>query len=88
MGRPISANAIESELNAAPRVTTWLNAAVTGLRLSANAQRSSKGWRCTPRGKRLAVRPRFTVLAGGAMENARLLLASNDVMRPGIGNQT
>ena len=37
--------------------------------------------------KRLTVRPRFTVLAGGAIENARLLLAANDVMKSGIGNQ-
>jgi choline dehydrogenase-like flavoprotein len=29
----------------------------------------------------------MVVLAAGAMENARLLLASNDVMKPGVGNQ-
>jgi choline dehydrogenase-like flavoprotein len=37
--------------------------------------------------KRFTVRPRFVVLASGGMENARLLLASNDVMNVGIGNQ-
>jgi choline dehydrogenase-like flavoprotein len=37
--------------------------------------------------KHLTVRPRFVVLAAGGIENARLLLASNDVMKPGIGNQ-
>ena len=37
--------------------------------------------------KRFTVRPRFVVLAAGGMENARLLLASNDVVNAGIGNQ-
>src|SRR5262249_50955492 len=37
--------------------------------------------------KRFTVKPRFVVLAAGGMENARLLLASNDVMKPGVGNQ-
>ena len=33
------------------------------------------------------MKPKYTVLATGAMENARLLLSSNDVMTTGIGNQ-
>src|SRR6202012_3243541 len=37
--------------------------------------------------KKLTVKPRFVVLAAGGMENARLLLASNDVTNVGIGNQ-
>lgn len=37
--------------------------------------------------KHLTIKPRFVVLAAGGMENARLLLASNDVMKVGIGNQ-
>lgn len=76
----------KGELAATPRITTWLNAAVTALRLSGNAQTIER-LELRAGGKRLAVRPRFTVLAGGALENARLLLTSNDVMRPGIGNQ-
>jgi len=76
----------ESELKAAPRVTTWLNAAVTYLRLSPDARQITR-LDVRAGAKTLMVRPRFTVLAGGALENARLLLASNDVMKPGIGNQ-
>jgi choline dehydrogenase-like flavoprotein len=76
----------EGDLKTAPRVTTWLNAAVTHLRLSSNAQRIEK-LEVRAGAKRLTVRPRFTVLAGGAIENSRLLLAANDVMKPGIGNQ-
>jgi choline dehydrogenase-like flavoprotein len=38
-------------------------------------------------GNHFTVKPRFTVLAAGAMENARLLLASDDVMKTGVGNQ-
>jgi len=76
----------EGELKAAARVTTWLNAAVTGLRLSPDARRIAH-LQVRADARRLTVRPRVTVLAAGAAENARLLLASNDVMRPGIGNQ-
>ena len=76
----------EADLKAAPRVTTWLNAPVTALRLSSDARRLSH-LEVRAGDKRLTVRPRYTVLAAGALENARLLLASNDVMTPGIGNQ-
>jgi choline dehydrogenase-like flavoprotein len=37
-------------------------------------------------GARFTIRPKHVVLACGAMENARLLLASHDVMNTGIGN--
>jgi choline dehydrogenase-like flavoprotein len=36
--------------------------------------------------RKFAIRPRQLVLAGGGIENARLLLASNEVQRRGIGN--
>ena len=37
-------------------------------------------------GSRFTVKPKYTVLAVGGIENARLLLASNDVMQAGVGN--
>jgi len=82
----------EGELKRAPKVTPLLNANVTGIRLAANAQRvdhldiatlGSQGGT----DKTFTVKPRITVLASGGMENARLLLASNDVMKTGVGNQ-
>jgi len=74
------------ELKAAPRITTWLNAAVTGLRLAPDAKHLAR-LELQAGEKRLTVTPRYAVLAGGALESARLLLASNDVMKPGVGNQ-
>jgi choline dehydrogenase-like flavoprotein len=74
------------DLKATARVTTWLEAPVTALRLSANAKRIER-LELRAGGKNLTIRPRFTVLAVGALEKARLLLDSNDVMKNGIGNQ-
>jgi choline dehydrogenase-like flavoprotein len=82
----------EAELKAAPRAQTFLHASVTGLRLSHDAQRieqldATALTEAGGAGKRFTVKPRFTVLACGAIENARLLLASDDVMKAGVGNQ-
>jgi len=82
----------QSELKRAPKVMPLLHANVTAIRLSPDARQvdhldiatlNSQGGA----GKRFIVKPRITVLAAGGMENVRLLLASNDVMKTGIGNQ-
>jgi len=77
----------EDALKRAAKVTVLLNANVTGIRLGADAKRVERLDVATLNGKHFSVTPRFTVLAAGGMENARLLLASNDVMKTGIGNQ-
>ena len=82
----------EDDLKRNPRLKTLLNANVTGIRLAPDAKRVDRLEIATltaqgGAGKRFTVKPRFTVLACGGMENARLLLASNDVMASGIGNQ-
>jgi choline dehydrogenase-like flavoprotein len=79
------------DLKAAPRIQTFLHAAVTGLKLArdANSLMQLDGVAVNGDGgpgRRFSVRPRFAVLACGAMENARLMLASNDVMKTGVGN--
>jgi choline dehydrogenase-like flavoprotein len=74
------------DLKRAPHITTLLNANVTGIRLSSDAGHVDRLDVATLSGNRLAVKPRYTVLATGAIENARLLLASNDVMTAGVGN--
>ena len=76
-----------ADLKAAPRVTTWLNAGVTSIKLAHDAQRVEQIAVATLDGKRFTIKPRITVLAAGAMENARLMLASNDVAAAGVGNQ-
>jgi choline dehydrogenase-like flavoprotein len=76
----------EQELRAQANLTVWLNANVTGIRLAANGAAVDHLDVATLDGKSFAIKPRHTVLACGGIENARLLLASNDVMKPGIGN--
>jgi choline dehydrogenase-like flavoprotein len=80
------------DLKRASRVTPLLNANVTAIRLSPDARRVDRLDATTldsqgGAGKTFTVKPRFTVLACGGMENVRLLLASNDVMANGVGNQ-
>jgi choline dehydrogenase-like flavoprotein len=77
----------EQDLKAAGSVTPYVHANVTGIRLKAGGQRVDHLDMATLTGNRFTVKPRMVVLAAGAMENARLLLASNEVMAPGIGNQ-
>ena len=75
------------DLKKAANVTPYTNANVAGIRLAANAQSVDHLDVVTLNGKRITVKPRLTVLAAGAIEIARLMLASNDVMKPGVGNQ-
>jgi choline dehydrogenase-like flavoprotein len=78
----------QDDLKRAAHVTPLLHANVTGIRLAANGQQVAQLDVATlVGGKSFTVKPRMTVLAAGAMENARLLLASNDVRTAGVGNQ-
>lgn len=76
----------KAELEKIPNLQAMLHANVTGLRLAANAASLDRLDVATLGGNRFAVKPRYTVLAAGAIETARLLLASNDVMKQGAGN--
>ncbi len=75
------------DLRAAKNVTPYIHANVTGIRLAANGASVDHLDVATLSGKHFTVKPRLTVLAAGAIENARLMLASNDVTGAGIGNQ-
>lgn len=77
----------EQDLRTAKNVTPYTNANVTGIRLTANGRSVDHLDIATLNGKHFKVKPRMVVLASGGMENARLLLASNDVMPQGVGNQ-
>lgn len=76
----------EQDLRAQANLTVWLNANVTGIRLAANGTSVDHLDVATLNGRQFTVKPRYTVLACGGIENARLLLVSNDVVKPGIGN--
>jgi choline dehydrogenase-like flavoprotein len=77
----------EQDLRAAKNVTPYSNANVTGIRLSASGRSVDHLDVATLNGKHFKVKPRMVVLAAGGMENARLLLVSNDVVKPGVGNE-
>jgi choline dehydrogenase-like flavoprotein len=63
-----------------------LHANVTGLRLAHDAGQVDHVDVATLTGKHFKVSAKYVVLAVGGIENARLLLASNDVMKTGVGN--
>jgi len=77
----------EQDLHAARNVTPYTHANVTGIRLAHDGKSVDHLDVATLNGKRFTVKPRQVVLACGGMENVRLLLASNDVMAAGVGNQ-
>lgn len=82
----------EADLKAAANIRPLLNANVTAVRLTPNAAQVERLDVATLNtnggiGSRFTVKPRHVVMAAGGMENARLLLASNDVMKTGVGNQ-
>ena len=64
----------------------YLEANVMGLRLAADGNSLDHLDVATLAGNRFMVKPKYTVLAVGGIENARLLLVSNDVMPRGVGN--
>jgi choline dehydrogenase-like flavoprotein len=74
------------DLKRIPRLDVMLHANVTGLRLAPNAASLDHLDVATLTGRQFKVKPRYVVVAMGGIENARILLASNDVMKAGVGN--
>jgi choline dehydrogenase-like flavoprotein len=74
------------DLKRIARLSTYTHASVTGLRLTADAAKLDHLDIATLSGNNFKIRSKVTVLATGAIENARLLLASNDVAPAGVGN--
>jgi choline dehydrogenase-like flavoprotein len=76
----------QAQFAAAGNVTLLSHATVTSIAVDRHGRVDHV--RCaTLGGNRFKVSADTVVLAAGAIENARLLLASNDVQRPGIGNE-
>jgi choline dehydrogenase-like flavoprotein len=75
------------DLRRIAHLTPYVHANVTGLRLAADAASLERIDVATLSGKTFSVKPKYAVVAAGAIENARLLLASNDVAAHGIGNE-
>jgi choline dehydrogenase-like flavoprotein len=74
------------DLKKIPNLNVMLHANVTGIRLSQDAGHVDHVDVATLTGKHFKIAAKYTVLAVGGIENARILLASNDVMKTGIAN--
>ncbi|MBI1260789.1 MAG: GMC family oxidoreductase [Rhizobiales bacterium] len=74
------------EIKNAANITTLLHANVTGIVANPEASAVSSLKIATLSGRHIIVKPGTTILATGGIENARLLLASNSVMKAGLGN--
>jgi choline dehydrogenase-like flavoprotein len=69
------------------RINVLLNATVTAVRLAPNGSTCIGLGVVAPDGRRVTVSARKYVLACGAIENARLLLISDDIVSLGLGNE-
>jgi choline dehydrogenase-like flavoprotein len=76
-----------SELIARRNLTLLLHANVLRLELENNAERVHRVIVRGLNGRSFPIRSKIFVLACGGIENARLLLASDSVLKGGIGNQ-
>ncbi len=75
-----------AEVEASTKITAVLNATVTAVRLEPNGASCKSLSVAGPDGKTFPVTARQYVLACGGIENARLLLNSDDVRPNGVGN--
>ncbi len=74
------------DLRRIPNLDLYLHANVTALELAPDAGSLDRLEVATLSGNHFTVKPRYTVLAAGGIENARILLVSNDVAPRGVGN--
>jgi len=75
-----------AELKRVANLKLFLHANATKLHMAANVASLEQFDVATLNGRKFSVKPRMTVLALGAIENARLMLASRDVAVAGVGN--
>lgn len=76
------------DLRRAANIQILTHASVTRIQADRDGQQIREAVIQTPAGKRLTVRARYFIVAAGGIENARLLLASNDVHSQGLGNHS
>jgi choline dehydrogenase-like flavoprotein len=75
------------ELRSATNVTVYLHASVTDVQTDESGRHASSVRVATLTGSSFSVRAKVFVLATGAVENARVLLVSNERRPAGLGNQ-
>jgi choline dehydrogenase-like flavoprotein len=75
------------QLERSGNIRVLLNATVTNIAAAPEGRHVDRLELQTVDGKRHSVTARYFVVATGGLENARMLLLSNDVMTSGLGNQ-
>jgi choline dehydrogenase-like flavoprotein len=80
-------NRYRDELKTAGNIRVLLNANVTRIDAAENARSVNRLSVRTLNGLKHKVKARYYVLAAGGLENPRILLLSNNVMKSGLGNQ-
>ncbi len=75
-----------ADLRKIARLSVYLHANVTRIGLDSSGNTVTELDVATLTGKKFKVKPKAVVLATGAVESARLLLASNDIANTGVGN--
>ena len=79
---------LRGRVTSSQRVRAVVGATVTELRTSPDGEAVNAVEASTLSGKKLSFRARAIVLSGGAIENARLLLASRSYQPSGLGNES
>ncbi len=74
-------------IRTAPNIKTYLYASVYELEVNETAQTVTRARFLNPQGQAFWVTAKQFILATGGIENARLLLLSNQVQKTGLGNQ-
>jgi len=75
------------EIEKAKNITTYLNSTVLNITANENTAKIKKVVVATSDKKEFIVKAGLFILATGGLENPRLLLLSNNVMKCGLGNQ-
>lgn len=85
--REIFRDKYKEEINHAANITTYVNANVVDIETNQTAQVASRVKVITLKGNKFWVKAKIFILATGGIENARLLLLSNQSQKTGLGNQ-
>lgn len=75
------------DIKKSDNITCYLNANVLKLETDRSGERVEKVVVASLAGKRVQIRANMFVLAGGGIENSRLLLLSDSTQKNGLGNQ-
>ncbi|NEU71537.1 GMC family oxidoreductase [Hassallia byssoidea VB512170] len=85
--RDIFTKEYRKEINQSPNITTYLNANVVDIETDETAKNVKSVRLACLQGNKFSVVAKIFILATGGIENARLLLLSNQTQKTGLANQ-